>query len=236
VAAGPAVSEARAAILDRLRRSLPRTEQERVAAEAAVRARLATPTPNLLPARGQLDRDSRTRLFVDMAKAVGANVRELPTLADVPAAVSAYLRQHNLPQRVTVAPEPMLDRAGWGSQPLLRVRRGGARPEDAAGVTIAPAAVAETGTLLLASAPERPTLLAFLPETSVIVVFAGDIDGAYEQSWSRLRDTMGTPPRSVNLVTGPSRTADIAQQIELGAHGPRRLLILVIEQDLDGDG
>ena len=38
------------------------------------------------------------------------------------------------------------------------------------------------------------------------------------------------PPRSVNLVTGPSRTADIAGKLELGAHGPRRLLVLVLDR------
>ena len=39
-------------------------------------------------------------------------------------------------------------------------------------------------------------------------------------------------PRAVNFVTGPSRTADIEQTIQLGAHGPRRLHIVLIE---DGD-
>ena len=40
----------------------------------------------------------------------------------------------------------------------------------------------------------------------------------------------GGVPRSVNFVTGPSRTADIAQKLELGAHGPKRLLILIVER------
>lgn len=103
-------------------------------------------------------------------------------------------------------------------------------PADAVGVTLAVAGVAETGTAVLASAPERPTLLAFLPETSIIVLPADWIDGAYEQAWDRIRALPGGVPRSVNLVTGPSRTADIAQQLELGAHGPKRLLILIVER------
>ena len=79
-------------------------------------------------------------------------------------------------------------------------------------------------------APERPTLLAYLPETSVVVVAADWIEPAYEDAWESVRAMPGGVPRSVNFVTGPSRTADIAQQLELGAHGPRRLLILIVEQ------
>jgi L-lactate dehydrogenase complex protein LldG len=36
-------------------------------------------------------------------------------------------------------------------------------------------------------------------------------------------------PRTVNLITGPSRTGDIEQRIQLGAHGPRRLHIVLVE-------
>lgn len=230
------MSEARDAILARLRRSLPRSADEQAAAEARVHERLAAPVPSLLPARGQLDRDGRVRLFTDMARAVAADVELLDELEAVPAAVATYLRRHNLPQRIVVAPDPILDLARWESQPLLRLRRGDAAPDDAVGVTLASTGIAETGTLLLTSAPERPTLLAFLPETSIIVVFADEIDGAYEQSWARLRACLSTPPRSVNLITGPSRTGDIAQQIELGAHGPRRLLVLVVDRSPPLDG
>jgi L-lactate dehydrogenase complex protein LldG len=53
----------------------------------------------------------------------------------------------------------------------------------------------------------------------------------YEDGWDRLRAaaTAGALPRAVNLVTGPSRTADIEQHIELGAHGPMRLHIVLVE-------
>ena len=128
-----------------------------------------------------------------------------------------------------LAPEPLLDRCRWDSQPLLRVRRGTAVDADAVGVTLAVAGVAETGTLVLASAPDRPTLLAYLPETSVVILAADWVEASYEEAWESIRAMPGGVPRSVNFVTGPSRTADIAQKLELGAHGPRRLLILLVE-------
>ena len=50
-------------------------------------------------------------------------------------------------------------------------------------------------------------------------------------SGPRIRDThgAGNMPRAVNMITGPSRTGDIEQRIELGAHGPRRLHIIILE-------
>jgi L-lactate dehydrogenase complex protein LldG len=50
----------------------------------------------------------------------------------------------------------------------------------------------------------------------------------YEEGWSRLR-ARGPMPRTVNFITGPSRTGDIEQRIQLGAHGPRRLHIVLVD-------
>jgi L-lactate dehydrogenase complex protein LldG len=220
---------AREAVLGRIRLALPREPDEAETATAEVRRRLEGHPRNLVPARGQLDREGRVQLFMQLARAVMTDVQRLATLEEVPAAVTAYLRRHNLPQKLVMAPELMLDRCHWESQPLLRIRRGTAIDADAVGVTLAIAGVAETGTLVLASAGERPTLLAYLPETSVVVLAADWIEASYEEAWESVRAMPGGVPRSVNFITGPSRTADIAQKLELGAHGPRRLLVLVVE-------
>lgn len=220
---------ARDAVLGRVRLALPRDPEEAEIAGAEVTRRLQDHPRNLVPARGQLDREGRVQLFAQLAQAVTADVQRIATLEDVPTAVTTYLRRHNLPQKLVMAPEPMLDRCNWASQPLLRIRRGTAIDTDAVGVTLAIAGVAETGTVVLASAAERPTLLAYLPETSVVVLAADWTEASYEEAWESVRAMPGGVPRSVNFVTGPSRTADIAQKLELGAHGPRRLLVLVVE-------
>ena len=91
-------------------------------------------------------------------------------------------------------------------------------------------AAAETGTLFLVSGPENPTTLNFLPEAHTVLIKSSDIVGSYEEAWDRLRAIYGKGalPRTVNLVSGPSRTADIEQTIVMGAHGPRRLLVLIL--------
>ncbi len=93
------------------------------------------------------------------------------------------------------------------------------------------AGIAETGTLLLASGPEAPTTLNFLPDNHVVVLKASQVVGAYEDALDRLRETHGPGklPRVINFITGPSRTADIDQTIQLGALGPRRLHVLLVE-------
>ncbi len=234
------MSEAKNEILTRLRRALATDTEE--ARRRAVAARLFRHEPVLIPSRARVEGEERITLFTEMAEAVQTDVQRLDSFAEIATAASRYLRLHNLPQKLVAAPDPLLDAAGWDRQPLLRVRRGNAGPEDAVGMTLAFAGIAETGTLMLVSAPERPVMLAFLPETCIVVLPLSRLDGAYEESWARLRALSPVPSRAVNFVTGPSRTADIANALTLGAHGPKRLLVLLVPEpeppttDADGDG
>ncbi len=90
--------------------------------------------------------------------------------------------------------------------------------------------IAESGTLALLSGQDNPTTLNFLPDNHIVVLSEHDIAGAYETVFGTIRDLYGKGqmPRTVNLVTGPSRSADIEQTLILGAHGPRRLHIVVV--------
>ena len=98
------------------------------------------------------------------------------------------------------------------------------------GLAHAFAAVAESGTLVLTSGAANPTTVNFLPETEIVAIAANDIAGDYETVWALLRARYGRGelPRTVNWITGPSRSGDIEQTILLGAHGPRRLHIVIV--------
>jgi L-lactate dehydrogenase complex protein LldG len=130
-----------------------------------------------------------------------------------------------------MAPHPSLDAIPWGVRPLLQIRRGRADAHDKVSLTPCRAAIAETGTLMLISGAATPTTLNFLPDTHIVVVRADQVVATYEDGWDRLRagEKPEGLPRTVNFITGPSRTADIEQHIELGAHGPRRLHIVLVE-------
>jgi L-lactate dehydrogenase complex protein LldG len=227
------VSAARERILAAVRNSLGRGRLDRNG-EAELRARLAAHRRNLVPARATvLDGQRRVELFIAMAEEVQATVARVGSPAAVPEAVARYLAAENLPAELVMAPDPSLDDVPWSAWPLLQIRRGTAEAEDRVSLTPCHAAIAETGTLMLISGAQTPTTLNFLPETHIVVVRRDQVVATYEDGWDRLRarKTEEALPRAVNFVTGPSRTADIEQHIELGAHGPRRLHIVLVEDD-----
>jgi L-lactate dehydrogenase complex protein LldG len=226
---------ARDQILGSIRRALKRGPPAPEAV-AACETRLVTHRRNLIPARARtLPPRGQVELFVKMAEAVNATVTRVKDARDVPAAIAEYLKRLNLPSRLVRAPDPALDALPWDIQLLLESRRGVAEDADLVGVTSCFAAIAETGTLMLHSGPAGPTRNNFLPDTHVAVVRASQVVAAYEDGWDKLRaarsggDGAFAMPRTVNFITGPSRTADIEQKIELGAHGPRRLHVVVID-------
>ncbi|HEX3864282.1 MAG TPA: lactate utilization protein [Stellaceae bacterium] len=200
----------------------------------ALNERIAAHRRNLIPARAAALGDAaRIDLFVAMAEEVQTSVTRVATDADVPAEVARYLAAENLPAELVMSPDPALDAIPWDSRPLLGIRRGRAEASDAVSLTPCLAAVAETGTLMLVSGTGTPTTLNFLPDTHIVIVRAGQVVASYEDGWDLIRArAAGDPtafPRTVNFVTGPSRTGDIEQRIQLGAHGPRRLHVVLID-------
>ncbi len=220
----------REAVLGKVRRALGSTGGDQAARRSAIGARLSRHEPNLIPARGQLDPAGRVQLFCAMAEKAAATVDRLSGPADIPVAVAAYLRRHNLPLSIRSGADPAIAALPWQVEPHLERRVGPSDGSDPVALSHAFGGVAETGTLVLLSGQDNPTTLNFLPDTHIVVIAAADVAGDYETVWQRVRQRYGAGalPRTVNFVTGPSRSADIEQTLILGAHGPRALHILVI--------
>lgn len=218
----------RAQILNGIRRSLRRGALSGPAREALEQRLTAAPRGPVV-ARAQLPQAEKVALFCQWAEANNATVTRVAAV-DVPNEVSTYLARNNLPAEAVMAPSPQLDRYDWTGQTLLSLRRGRAEGRDRVSITGAFAGIAETGTLVMASGPDHPVSLNLLPDTHIVVLRENDIVSGYEDVWVKLRARYGKSgmPRTVNTITGPSRTGDIEQTIELGAHGPRRLHIVVV--------
>jgi L-lactate dehydrogenase complex protein LldG len=217
-------------VLGAIRRGLRRGELP-ADQRAMLQARLTLPPRHLIPARSQLPRPEQVTLFVRNVEKEFGTVARVADADAVPDAVAEYLAAQNLPSDFAMSPHPELQAIDWSKRPMLQIREGRARETDLVSVQHAFAAVAETGTLMFPSAPERPVTINLLPDTAIAVLRASRVVGPYEDAWDPLRAEVGSMPRNVMLVTGPSRSADIEQTLELGAHGPRRLHVVLIEDD-----
>ena len=220
---------ARADILANIRRSLAVTGHE-APRRQSVDERLERAPKGVLPARGQVTGSERMALFRAMVEASLATIETVSSAAAVPDAVAAYLRGHNLPARIRMGDDARLQAMPWTGT-ALDIVRGASDGRDLSSLSHAFAGIAETGTLALVSGADNPTTLNFLPDDHIVVVQARDITGDYEEMWGRLRFATGKGqmPRTVNWITGPSRSGDIEQVLLLGAHGPRRVHVIVVD-------
>lgn len=218
----------RAGILAKIRKNIPNADDPK--RKAAVDERMAKNTVGLIPARGRKPQERRVDLFCEQASKVQATVTRIDSIDGLPKALLEYLRSRNLPQKMRMGDDPLLAAPNWKDTPNLEILKGPSDGQDLVSLSHAFAGVAETGTLMLQSGADNPTTLNFLPETHCVVIKASDISGDYESVWPLVREEhgKGQMPRTVNMITGPSRSGDIEQTILLGAHGPRALQIFVV--------
>lgn len=212
------MSSARDEILARVRAALGRDGLDRNTRERLDR-RLADPPLHDRPA---VDPDlvgsfeSRLTAVQGVFRATGHD--------GVMDAIAACLDEHGVERKLIAA--PAIEHLPWPSD--WSVTFGASRGDDRVSVTPCFAAVAETGSLVLVSGRDTPTSLNFLPEFHIVVVHDGQLVRHVEDVWVKLRKA-GISPRTVNFITGPSKTADVEQTIQYGAHGPRGLDVIFIE-------
>ena len=162
--------------------------------------------------------------FVAKMVEKAATVEHLASMDEVGAAVASYLAAVPVPLQVRAS--GALRTLAWPQG--LQVLYGAAVREDLSSVTPCFAAVAESGGIVTLSGAETPSTLNFVPDNHIVVVHTGQVVAHFEDLWAKWRATGQPIPRTVNIISGPSRTADIEQTIQLGAHGPRRLHILLV--------
>ncbi|WP_217125903.1 LutC/YkgG family protein [Hydrogenophilus thiooxidans] len=159
-------------------------------------------------------------------------VCELPSRDALPEAVAAWCAE------VGAAPPThasgTLLNLSWPAAWQLRCEPATVTTETA--VSEAYAGVAEVGSLVFLSAPVHPITHRFVPDNHLVLLSQSRIVAHFEEFWALLRDELGDDatdwrerlPRTINFVAGPSRTGDVEQTIQLGAHGPRRVHVFLI--------
>jgi L-lactate dehydrogenase complex protein LldG len=199
------------------------TARERILARIKAAAGRADMPPPLKPALATPTGEIAVEQFIVKARKVDATVSRIATMEGLPAALADELRSRNLPQAIRTGLDPAFAR-DWGG---IEHTTGPGRIDEPATMTRAEFGMAETGSLVFASGPDNPVTLNFLGETHFAVVHASDIVGGYEDLWAAWR-RRALNPRTTNFVTGPSRSADIGQTLQLGAHGPVALHVFVL--------
>jgi L-lactate dehydrogenase complex protein LldG len=163
--------------------------------------------------------------FARRAAVAAATAAHVGSPAELPGELARYLRANGLPMRLCA--EPGAPAADWASAGIAM----SVAPPAADGDTLVTgcfAGIVEEGAIALLSGSGRAVEHAFLAETHIAVLPAGKLVRTLDDLWARLRAhaSAATMPRTLNLVLGPSRTADLGVPSRLGAHGPRRLHIV----------
>ena len=216
------MSEARLEILNNIRKSLTAGEPKTSQRTSELRARLKYTAPQLQP--GFTD-DNLTR-FCEKHVAVHGTY-EFIKLVDIEAAVLQYLQGLDIDPQIHLGAGPCLDQVKW-SEDVFTYKKSADKNTRVA-VSEAFAAVAETGTLVMCSGSDLLPSHNFLPDDHIVIVACDRIVRYQVDVWPLLRTGDHFPQRAINLITGPSKTGDIEQTIQYGAHGPRRLHVLIVK-------
>ena len=227
------MTDSRDRVLGRVRQALGKTGADPAAmaeAQAYLDAHARGPVPAF--------EGNRVLRFISRAGDMESTVARVGHRNEIPAAVASYLDALRLapalagqlssqhPHRGVCWPEfADLDWAQAGLSVEARPTVG----DDRLGITGVFCAIAETGTLVVVSGADTPTATTLLPDTHIAIVSANRIVDTMEDAFALIRKERGSVPRAINMISGPSRTGDIEQTIVLGAHGPFRVHILVVD-------
>jgi L-lactate dehydrogenase complex protein LldG len=174
--------------------------------------------------RPRLAASTMVDAFVTKATALGTSIDHVRGVGDVPAAVGRYLGAAGLPPSAAIQQTAELTGLGWGEiEPGTTIA-----PDQAAAVGLARWGIAESGSVVIQSAPDSPVLLGFLPLHHIVVLHAANILPHLED-YAAVLDRAGAQPRNVVLITGPSGTTDIEGSYVRGAHGPGFVHVILVE-------
>jgi len=175
-------------------------------------------TPRVTPAFKGMPLTASSEMLTLFKQHAKDNLFEITELSHVEQ-VPELVQSAGLP--VLLSPQPAIGCLDW-SHLKPRVDRA---DSPCLAVVEATGAIAETGTVTIEST-DCPSAFLFLCEELAIVIRKSIVVPFMEDLW-RQRDHR--PRRVLHLISGPSRTADVEQTMQVGAHGPRRVYLYIVD-------
>ena len=208
-------------VLGRIRAALGRSDADSEGLEAA-RARIRQHARQIEPAFTE----PLAQRFRDKLVSAYATVVSVDSLSAAASEIERYLVDSDAGRQLLISGDELIQQIEWPVS--IELQRRNATGEDRASVTSALCGIAETGTLMLVSGEQNPTSLNFLPDYHIVVLRSDQLVPRMEDAWDKLRASFAQMPRTVNFISGPSKTADVEQTVEYGAHGPRCLHVVMV--------
>lgn len=149
--------------------------------------------------------------------------------SSVVTSVAEYLFEHFRSQRLVAGSDPRLAALPWRDAGLLP-RFGSLEQGEPVALSFAQLAIAETGAVVTWTGKANPAANNFMPEHHIVLVSSADVVPDLEEAWTRTHAEIGNKrrPRGINMIAGPSSTADIGGELVRGAHGPRCLHVILL--------
>lgn len=202
------------------------------------------PRPSSVPLAG----DDLARRFCSELQAVGGETFDLTASADPAAEIGGWLKGLGM-ERAVIDSDPAWDRLVLPVRDVvasaglsLESVDSSASPTELAefdlGVTLADAAIAETGTIAQCARPFRPRSISLVPRCHMVLVPADRLLGGFEDFFEGVDEGATWASGDADFdsyftwITGPSRTADIEKTLTIGVHGPGRTGVFLLGEEV----
>ena len=166
-----------------------------------------------------------TDRFSNELAAVGGEIHRVAAKKQAVATVSSILEEINA-KRVAISDINVFGDGGLANVEVVAAPSREDLFAVDAGVSTAQLAIAETGTLVLRSSMERHRLVSLVPPIHICVLNSSDIRPSM---YSVLEEMSNKIDPTITFITGPSRTSDIELTLAIGVHGPKRLIVILID-------
>lgn len=169
----------------------------------------------------------RLGAFIHGLEKVFATYAIVTSNTEITLEIENYLQQQGATKEEVVITGD-IKKSGLLNSSSLNLVDAPTRSDEASAIAFAFAGIAETGSLVFLSGPDSPVTTNFLPDNFICVLKQDDLLNDMESLWVRMQTEQQEMPRAINIVTGPSRTADVEQTIQMGAHGPRQVHVILL--------